>query len=250
MLHGLGSTGASFYELATSLGASYNVLALDLPGHGSSTPLPDTKLYTAQALAEWVLAVLSQLNIKDFHIVGHSIGGNIGLAIAKTNCAKSVILLDGGYLRSSSIPGSSLEEEVKMEEQNCVSYAFSSWQHYVNALKEEGLSDPLIEMVKTRMADDGKQIKMILQSDVAGMYMKQHYDEPTAETLTGIKIPVLLLRSTRPEEFNAHREVEVDRLRQQLNVTVENVEDASHDIYWEQPATVCASIKQWISTSG
>lgn len=245
-LHGLGSTGASFNQIASLLSRQYRILAFDLPGHGGSTFFREEKFFSIEALSEWVLTVLKRLGINEIHIAGHSIGGNIGLAAAKEEGVKSLILLDGGYMRSSSIPENSLEEEVRMAERHCGNYMFSSWKHYEADLKKNGLSEPLIELAKLSMKSDGDQIKLILPSDIAGFYMKQHFLEPSGKTLTGIKVPVLLLRSTLPEELNNHREKEADRLSEYLNIVVEPVKGSSHDIYWEHPKTVSASLSQWI----
>lgn len=245
-LHGLGSTAASFTELATLLSAKYRILALDLPGHGDSTFIKDEKFFSVDSLANWGVEVLKYYNIRDVHVVGHSIGGNIGLAIAKMRTIKSLILLDGGYIRSSKIPGSSLEEEVRMAEQHCKNYVFASWEQFETKLRERGLSQALMELAKLSMKEKNHQIKLILASDLAGYYVKQHFYEPSDEILTAVDTPVLLLRSTLPEEFNSHREKEAARFSQYLNVTVEAVEEASHDIYWERPDAVSSQISQWI----
>lgn len=50
-LHGLGSTGKSFDELATLLSQHYNVVALDLPGHGRSTFKHDKDFFSMRSLA-------------------------------------------------------------------------------------------------------------------------------------------------------------------------------------------------------
>ncbi len=245
-LHGLGSTATSFTELATSLSVKYRILALDLPGHGESTYIKDEKFFSVASMAKWVVEVLKYYNIRDVHVVGHSIGGNIGLAIAKMRSIRSLILLDGGYIRSSSIPGSSLEEEVRMAEQHCKSYIFDSWEKVETELREGGLSPSLVELAKLSMKEEEYQIKPILASDIAGYYMKQHFYEPSEETLTKVDAPVLLLRSTLPEEFNSHRKKEAARFSQYLNLTAVAVEEASHDIYWERPAAVSSQISQWI----
>lgn len=157
-----------------------------------------------------------------------------------------MILLDGGYIRSSKIPGSSLEEEVRMAEQHCKSYVFDSWEKFETELREGGMSPSLVELAKWSMKEEELQIKLILASDLAGYYVKQHFYEPSEETLTAVDTPVLLLRSTLPKEFNSHREEEATRLSQYLSVTVEAVEEASHEIYWERPNTVSSQISRWI----
>lgn len=245
-LHGLGSTAASFTELANFLSVKYRILAVDLPGHGESTFIKDEKFFSVASMAKWVVEVLKYYNIQDVHLVGHSIGGNIGLAIAKVRSIKSLILLDGGYIRSSNIPGSSLEEEIRLAEQHCKSYVFASWEQFETELSRGGLSRPLVELAKLSMKEENHQIMLILASDLAGYYVKQHFYEPSDETLTAVNTPVLLLRSTLPKEFNSHRQKEAARLSQYVSVTVKTVEEASHDIYWERPDAVSNQIRQWI----
>lgn len=245
-LHGLGSTAASFTELANLLSVKYRILAVDLPGHGESTFINEEKFFSVDSLAKWVVKVLEYFNFRDVHVVGHSIGGNIGLAIGRMQSIKSLILLDGGYIRSSSIPGSSLEEEVRMAEQHCKSYIFASWKQFETELREGGLSPALVELAKWSMKEEDHQIKLILASDLAGYYVKQHFYEPSEKTLITVEAPVLLLRSTLPKEFNAHREKETVRFSQYVSATVENVEEAPHDIYWECPDAVSRQISQWI----
>lgn len=245
-LHGLGSTAASFTEIATLLSIKYRILAVDLPGHGESTFIKEEKFFSTESLAKWVVQVLEHYKIGKVHVVGHSIGGNIGLAVAKMRSIRSMVLLDGGYIRSSSIPGSSLEEEVRMAEQHCKSYVFASWEKFETELREEGLSPSLVELAKSSMKEEEHQIKLILAGDLAEYYVKQHFYEPSDENITTIDTPILLLRSTLPKEFNSHREKEAARFSQYLNVTVEAVEEASHDIYWERPDVVSSQISQWI----
>ena len=57
----------------------YNVLALDLPGHGRSEGPP---LATVEDMADWVKAVLDQQKIKTAAVVGHSMGALIALECA------------------------------------------------------------------------------------------------------------------------------------------------------------------------
>ena len=55
------------------------VLALDLPGHGRSAGPP---LADAQALADWVLALLDAAGVRKAALVGHSMGSLIALEAA------------------------------------------------------------------------------------------------------------------------------------------------------------------------
>jgi pimeloyl-ACP methyl ester carboxylesterase len=57
----------------------WNVLAVDLPGHGRSAgpPIP-----SVEGMADWLFSVLNELRIKTASIVGHSMGSLIALECA------------------------------------------------------------------------------------------------------------------------------------------------------------------------
>lgn len=57
----------------------YNVLALDLPGHGRSG---GAALTTISAMADWVISVLDHLQISQAAMIGHSMGSLIALDAA------------------------------------------------------------------------------------------------------------------------------------------------------------------------
>jgi pimeloyl-ACP methyl ester carboxylesterase len=82
LIHGLGSTKASFFDTAAALSREgYRVHALDLPGFGSSSK-PATAPYTARWFADTVTAVMDRLDIDRAHIVGNSMGGRVALEVA------------------------------------------------------------------------------------------------------------------------------------------------------------------------
>jgi len=57
----------------------YNVLALDLPGHGRTDGPP---LASVGDMADWVLALLKNCNLRKSAVVGHSMGALIALEFA------------------------------------------------------------------------------------------------------------------------------------------------------------------------
>ncbi len=75
LLHGLGATGAAWDGLMAQPG--YRWLAPDLPGHGGSARLPR---YSFGGLAAAVADALPDRG--PMLVVGHSLGGVIGLALA------------------------------------------------------------------------------------------------------------------------------------------------------------------------
>jgi pimeloyl-ACP methyl ester carboxylesterase len=80
MLHGLGSTRASFFETAAALAERYTVHAIDLPGFGSSAK-PATGGYHARWFADIVLGLMDELGIERAHLVGNSMGGRVAIEV-------------------------------------------------------------------------------------------------------------------------------------------------------------------------
>jgi pimeloyl-ACP methyl ester carboxylesterase/putative sterol carrier protein len=77
MLHGLGGTKSSFLPIVPAMAKHYRVIALDLPGFGSSAK-PRGR-YDARWFAERVFAFMDQLDIDSAHLVGNSMGGRIAM---------------------------------------------------------------------------------------------------------------------------------------------------------------------------
>jgi pimeloyl-ACP methyl ester carboxylesterase len=83
LVHGWGSCVYTFAEMLPALvAARYRVIAFDLPGHGLSDKPNDDSVYSTRALSDVVLEVASALGIRQFTIVGHSMGGLLALDLA------------------------------------------------------------------------------------------------------------------------------------------------------------------------
>jgi pimeloyl-ACP methyl ester carboxylesterase len=83
-IHGLGASKSSFepcFQLA--LFNDYTLAAFDLPGFGESQ-CSDAFSYTMKDQADLVLQWIRQMDLAPFHIVGHSMGGVIGLYLAES----------------------------------------------------------------------------------------------------------------------------------------------------------------------
>ena len=74
----------------------YNVLALDLPGHGNSK---GECLNSIEKIAEWLEKVINKIEIKEFSILGHSQGCLVALeyAFKYTKKIKNLIFVGGSY---------------------------------------------------------------------------------------------------------------------------------------------------------
>lgn len=94
-LHGAGLDHSWFGLQSRYFGYhGWNVLALDLPGHGRSEgpPIP-----SIEAMADWVLEVLKQVKIQKPGVIGHSMGSLIALEYAARHAAERIALIGTAY---------------------------------------------------------------------------------------------------------------------------------------------------------
>ena len=80
LLHGFLGSHKIWERTISNLSKSYRVIAIDLPGHGNTECLGYA--HSMDLMAKCVKAVLDSLRLKKYIIIGHSMGGYVGLAFA------------------------------------------------------------------------------------------------------------------------------------------------------------------------
>ncbi len=101
LLHGVGMRAAFWDYQVAALSSSYDVIAVDLPGHGmSSLPPADANLgdYTRA-----VLALVDELAIPRAHVIGHSMGALVALEFALDHPGRtsSVVAMNAVFCRTA-----------------------------------------------------------------------------------------------------------------------------------------------------
>ena len=101
-LHGAG--GSNWSPLLQLLAEKHRVIAPEHPGFGRSQ-IPEWMLGIGD-LAYFYLDFLEQLDLRDVHLVGHSLGGWTAaeLAVRNTSRLKSISLLAPAGVRSPAVP--------------------------------------------------------------------------------------------------------------------------------------------------
>lgn len=79
-LHGFGGDLLTWHYCLVAFASRFRVVALDLPGHGRSTM--DVGAGTLAEMVAWTGEALTGLDIAQAHLVGHSMGGKIAIALA------------------------------------------------------------------------------------------------------------------------------------------------------------------------
>ena len=101
LLHGVGLALEAWTPQIESLSTNYQVIALDLPGHGNSAAMASGAVL--QDYVDWLAAVLAELSDGPVSLAGHSMGALIalGMAVEHPLFLKRVALLNGVYQRDA-----------------------------------------------------------------------------------------------------------------------------------------------------
>lgn len=96
LIHGLGSSSRDWEPQRSYFAANYQVISMDIRGHGRSHKPPGP--YTVAQFAADTAALLSALEITAAHVVGISMGGMIAFQLAVTypELVKSLVIVNSG----------------------------------------------------------------------------------------------------------------------------------------------------------
>jgi pimeloyl-ACP methyl ester carboxylesterase len=99
VLHGWGAHLEAVEPILAGLDGETELVALDLPGFGESSPPPEG--WDADDYARFVLAFLDALSIERCHVIGHSNGGRVGICMAADHPGRvdRLLLCDSAGLR-------------------------------------------------------------------------------------------------------------------------------------------------------
>ncbi|MEV7561329.1 alpha/beta fold hydrolase [Streptomyces sp. NPDC089795] len=93
LLHGIGHHLQAWHPVIDILAAEHDVIAVDLPGFGTSEPLPQGVPYSLDTVAPALGALCSALGVERPHVAGNSLGGLLALEMGRSNLVRSVTAL-------------------------------------------------------------------------------------------------------------------------------------------------------------
>ena len=95
LIHGMGSAATAWKPLLPFLSESFNIITVDLPGHGLS-PIKKNQAMDPKSIADLVVSEIKrEFDVSEFHLIGNSWGGWVALEIAANygGNVKSVLAL-------------------------------------------------------------------------------------------------------------------------------------------------------------
>ena len=185
LIHGFGGDLNSWMFTTPALAAKATVYALDLPGHGGSG-----KTLTTGDLAELVAAVRAFLvaeGIVTAHLVGHSLGGAVALALARDEPARAASL--------SLIAPAGLGAEINRE--FIEGFITAERRRPLQAVLEKLFADPAL--VSREMAEDVLRYKRLdgalaaLKAIAAAHFADGLQQIDLRRALAGLAMPVQVL---------------------------------------------------------
>jgi pimeloyl-ACP methyl ester carboxylesterase len=93
LLHGVGAIWRAWSPVLPYLEPHHEVIVPTLHGHAGGPPLDSQVAPSVQALVDGIEEQLDRLGLSKVHIVGNSLGGWIGIELARRGRARSLVLL-------------------------------------------------------------------------------------------------------------------------------------------------------------
>ena len=103
-IHGIGHTWRGWRPMLPLLEERFDVLAVDMLGHGHSEPLPGGVDSTPEALADAVEDEMGRAGFDSAHIAGNSLGGWVALELARRGRARTVTGISPRAFRTAVRP--------------------------------------------------------------------------------------------------------------------------------------------------
>lgn len=180
-LHYFGGAAQSWKWVADLLPANYHCICIDMPGFGAQPPLAEPSI---EAIAKQVQEQLAALQIKNFTLIGHSMGGKIALQIAanlqQEAALRQLILL------APSPP--SIERMPERDQQRMLKHP--NLQEAKTTVKNSSLITLSAEKFET-----GVHTQMIADDTTWRWWIEQGIHHSIAALAATITIPITLIAS-------------------------------------------------------
>ncbi|WP_050616159.1 2-succinyl-6-hydroxy-2,4-cyclohexadiene-1-carboxylate synthase [Bacillus testis] len=125
-LHGFTGDHSTWNAVADALKENYQVITLDILGHGRSDCPSDAARYAMEEVCADIAVILDQLSVGKVHVIGYSMGGRLALSFA---------ILYSEYVKSANLesasPGLATADEREKRRMND--------RHLANEIEQNGL---------------------------------------------------------------------------------------------------------------
>lgn len=229
LLHGFLENSTIWGEMEEELAPKFRLIKIDFPGHGQSALSDESNL---ESFAKNVKEVCDYLNLRKFHLLGHSMGGYVSLAYAQLFPERllSFTLFFSTFLADSAEKKQQREKSLRIISQNFESYVNAGVPSLFNE-NEKDILEGKITMAK----------RIALTTDPAGAVnaVKAMMTRPDrTRTVEEFRGKILILAGRHDTAVNSEELSKA--VPDRTNVKVYTL-DCGHNGHWEKP-DICAAI--------
>lgn len=232
LLHGLIGNGACWSAVARSLENEYDVIMPDARGHGKSSVPQDGYLYEDHA--KDIIGLIKSLNLSAPILIGHSMGGMTAALVASYNSKLlgGLVLLDPAFL-SLKIQHEVYNSDVAKQHQQILNTSFDE------------------EVTKARNRSSHRSLEIIkllaharFETSINAFDVLTPPNPDYIELISKIDIPILLIIGDTGNVVSVELAKEIQATNSHFKI--EQIKDAGHGIYYEQPKSVAIVIKSFL----
>ncbi|MBY6141479.1 alpha/beta hydrolase [Leisingera daeponensis] len=237
LIHGVGMQSAAWGPQIEALSLTHQVIALDMPGHGGSAPLPEGA--ELPDYVAWLHAALQALDLGPVSLAGHSMGALIagGYTVCHPENVARVALLNGVFRRSTEARAA---VEARAAEIRAGSF---------------DLETPLARWFGQSETDQAARAQVAgwlsgvnLAGYAAAYTAFARGDSTYADGFAGIRCPLLALTGDGdPNSTPAMAQAMANAVQQGSAVVIEG---HRHMVNLTAPAAVNAALRDWLNTEG
>jgi pimeloyl-ACP methyl ester carboxylesterase len=221
-LHGWCGDREHWKHQAEAFAADYRIVALDQAGHGESGK--NRKEWTTRGLAADVEAVVKALALKRVILVGHSMGGPVGLLAAKRMPGTVVAVIGVDTLQNAEFE---FPEEVRKQFMDAFEKDFKGTMRMgLNGMLPEKADAELKKWIVTRAEAQDPKMATGLMRDMSALDQKVLLKEA--------KVPVRCINSAGGFQFFTPTNVEVNK--KYANYGAVTIPDVGHYPMLEKPS--------------
>jgi len=247
LIHGLASNAGFWRYNISELAKEYRVIAIDLPGYGRSQKA-DKFAYSMPFFANSVYQMIGELKLGKVVLVGHSMGGQIGLTLALNHpevLDRLILAAPAGFEPFGRGEGDWLKSVITIEGVKTTSEEgirrnlasnFYNWRDDLEWMVEERA-----RMAKAKEFDD---FAYTVTRSVAAMV-----DQPTVKKLDKISLPVTIIHGEFdgliPNPYlhpGVTEDVYLAAVGNLPNYKIVTIPDAGHMIQIEKPEAFTAAV--------
>lgn len=238
ILHGLFGSSDNWVTLSKTFAEKYQVVLVDLRNHGRS---PQSDLWNYAAMSEDIYELANQLGLYRINLLGHSMGGKVGMTIANAypDFLMKLIVADIAPkhypIRHRNIIDGLLSinlEQIKSRNEADMQLA--------NYIQEPSLRQFLL---KNLDRDVEREFKWKLNLEI----INNHLENVGVATIPSnkISIPALFIRGTNSDYITDEDIMEIRK--HYSNSSVESIGNAGHWLHAQQPEAFVKTVMEFLA---